>query len=114
MRISDWSSDVCSSDLRPRHALNRQHLFGERPIVRAGIDPRHAAGQHLALHPAAGRIVKMGEQPAVAVDPLAAVGRSEERSVGNACVSKCSTRWSPYHSKKKKQLNNVIINIDII
>src|SRR3546814_12130811 len=27
--------------------------------------------------------------------------RSEERRVGNACVSTCSSRWSPYHSKQK-------------
>src|SRR3546814_1283894 len=28
-------------------------------------------------------------------------GRSEERRVGKECVSTCSSRWSPYHSKKK-------------
>src|SRR3546814_13333666 len=35
---------------------------------------------------------------------LNAVERSEERSVGKECVSKCRSRWSPDHSKKKKQL----------
>src|SRR3546814_18265782 len=29
-------------------------------------------------------------------------GRSEERRVGKECVSTCRSRWSPYHSKKKK------------
>src|SRR3546814_15076039 len=29
-------------------------------------------------------------------------GRSEERRVGKECVSPCRSRWSPYHSKKKK------------
>src|SRR3546814_12739119 len=32
-------------------------------------------------------------------------GRSEERRVGNECVSTCRSRWSPYHTKKKKQTN---------
>src|SRR3546814_16007216 len=31
--------------------------------------------------------------------------RSEERRVGKECVSTCRSRWSPYHSKKKKQHN---------
>src|SRR3546814_11407011 len=30
-------------------------------------------------------------------------GRSEERRVGKECVSTCRSRWSPYHSKKKKK-----------
>src|SRR3546814_11610242 len=33
---------------------------------------------------------------------LAMIARSEERRVGKACVSKCRSRWSPYHYKKKK------------
>src|SRR3546814_11187364 len=32
-----------------------------------------------------------------------AAGRSEERRVGKECVSKCRSRWSRYHYKKKKQ-----------
>src|SRR3546814_14516992 len=37
---------------------------------------------------------------------LIAMLRSEERRVGKECVSTCSSRWSPYHSKKKK--SNII------
>src|SRR3546814_12706661 len=33
-------------------------------------------------------------------------GRSEERRVGKECVSTCRSRWSPYHYKKKKKINN--------
>src|SRR3546814_2340411 len=33
--------------------------------------------------------------------------RSEERRVGKECVSTCRSRWSPYHSKKKKKQNNM-------
>src|SRR3546814_18603162 len=29
--------------------------------------------------------------------------RSEERRVGKECVSKCRSRWSPYHKKKNKK-----------
>src|SRR3546814_14561061 len=32
--------------------------------------------------------------------------RSEERRVGKECVSTCRSRWSPYHSKKKKKRKN--------
>src|SRR3546814_11039108 len=31
--------------------------------------------------------------------------RSEERRVGKECVSKCRSRWSPYHRKKKNEKN---------
>src|SRR3546814_16238521 len=37
----------------------------------------------------------------------AAKRRSEERSVGKACVSTCRSRWSPYNEKKKKHRYNV-------
>src|SRR3546814_20358663 len=36
--------------------------------------------------------------------------RSEERRVGKGCVSKCRSRWSPYHSKKKnKNIKNTLV-----
>src|SRR3546814_5414843 len=71
MRISDWSSDVCSSDLL--HAV-LQFLPVDDVVAAAapGIEqPRR--------HPRAGR------------------WRSEERRVGKECVSTCRSRWSPYH-----------------
>src|SRR3546814_4683552 len=81
MRISDWSSDVCSSDLRllgrggVRHfaALDRQ----SDPLrPRPGRRPACRAGQRLRwiYH-----------------------HRSEERRVGKECVSTCRSRWSTYH-----------------
>src|SRR3546814_12215416 len=97
MRISDWSSDVCSSD-----------LVGQ---VRVDF---HAAKMRAPLHgfQVAGAIfISARPQNAVAVI-LAAVGlclligvgeiglqilRSEERRVGKECVSTCRSRWSPYH-----------------
>src|SRR3546814_15369101 len=44
--------------------------------------------------------------PGKAVELLAPVFRSEERRVGKECVSTCSSRWSPYHSKKKNRTRN--------
>src|SRR3546814_15767029 len=41
-----------------------------------------------------------------------AAGRSDERRVGNACVSTCRSRWSPYH--KQKQLIHLVSYCDYI
>src|SRR3546814_3092525 len=75
MRISDWSSDVCSSDLDPPahcHAPRRQHFFLDIALVRLAVD------------------VGGGEDDVRNI-------RSEERRVGKECVSTCRSRWSPYH-----------------
>src|SRR3546814_18852993 len=97
MRISDWSSDVCSSDLpfnellRPRQRwlrafrLPRAHL--ERPTPDSGLEDRAAATSTLG---ALGRVTvpaKSGNVRNI---------RSEERRVGNECVSTCRSWWSPY------------------
>src|SRR3546814_4140911 len=86
MRISDWSSDVCSSDLPdsghfPRlpvpdwspshgHPQQEQPALAERALLRSLR--QEGAGGGVAL-------------------------RSEERRVGKECVSTCRSRWSPYH-----------------
>src|SRR3546814_4647076 len=78
MRISDWSSDVCSSDLcwiLPRHLPARIRRHGEGPQTSSPDRLRGFNRNRLAL-------------PA---------GRSEERRVGKECVSTCRSRWSPYH-----------------
>src|SRR3546814_5597825 len=75
MRISDWSSDVCSSDL---HRLHRaRHLEG---VIDAA--PCRCADRLRGAF-------------------LCGI-RSEERRVGKECVSTCRSRWSPYHYNKKK------------
>src|SRR3546814_6799475 len=73
MRISDWSSDVCSSD-----------LVGLSRIGLRLLD----AGQCLVDH-------GMGDGWAQVAFVVAQ--RSEERRVGKECVSTCRSRWSPYH-----------------
>src|SRR3546814_5271225 len=82
MRISDWSSDVCSFRSRRTSAAVdvRRQRAAEAVVVGAGL--------LLADRPPArvGRVPgEPGEQ------------RSEERRVGKECVSTCRSRWSPYH-----------------
>src|SRR3546814_1984841 len=80
-RISDWSSDVCSSDLHVGHAIHLDQAitcrkvyarlpFFRRTLVAHGLYAQFARSFHL---------------------------RSEERRVGKECVSTCRSRWSPYH-----------------
>src|SRR3546814_8791503 len=75
MRISDWSSDVCSSDLRGHPAAMRG---SQRPGGRDRRSPLHRR------QPRRSRFA--WDHP-----------RSEERRVGKECVSTCRSRWSPYH-----------------
>src|SRR3546814_18034217 len=85
MRISDWSSDVCSSDLRD---------------CRRGLQGLHA-GAHPSL-PAVELAGWTGQFRSPSVFPSSNWSRrSEERRVGKECVSTCRSRWSPYHYKKK-------------
>src|SRR3546814_10554366 len=67
MRISDWSSDVCSSD---RYVDTIVSQFDQRYNYFQGNQWYAGAG---------------------------ALGSSEERRVGQECVSTCRSRWSPYH-----------------
>src|SRR3546814_17439431 len=102
MRISDWSSDVCSSDLLGIHrgVVHQQHL------VVADVDQLRILRMHRANRQEAilGELVVGNEVAAVGFAGFAhrgeAVARSEERRVGKECVSTCRSRWSPYHSKK--------------
>src|SRR3546814_9706051 len=88
MRISDWSSDVCSSDLgRPRSAKSL-HTARNRTRI-GGIRTNRAAAARRARTTTI--VVREGSRPAAAEE------RSEERRVGKECVSTCRSRWSPYH-----------------
>src|SRR3546814_20438915 len=100
MRISDWSSDVCSSDLRiernERPAAARQPdeplLALDLPFGRDDLGDRTDHGQAArALEPRRGRVADTHLRK-----------RSEERRVGKECVSTCRSWWAPYHYKKKQ------------
>src|SRR3546814_15405840 len=103
MRISDWSSDVCSSDLLRRPCQIR--IAERRPThPPVSLSPQTPAGvdQHLipqpVLHPG-----PRAESVFFGNDPPREERRtsSAERRVGKECVSTCRYRWSPYHEKKK-------------
>src|SRR3546814_15150519 len=83
MRISDWSSDVCSSDL-------------PGPARSCGSTATHGLG---SLHRGPTRRTCCAP-PSTS---CASRARSEERRVGKECVSTCRSRWSPYHYKKQSQ-----------
>src|SRR3546814_14854100 len=86
MRISDWSSDVCSSDLRYRQGDHNAAagLSGEHRV--------HRVEQHGMAQP--GRDTAAGERRP------RKLARSEESRVGKECVSTCRSRWLPYTYKK--------------
>src|SRR3546814_16463891 len=116
MRISDWSSDVCSSDLVRRHmeermALGRigmaaldqppdhgDHLVNVRGGARRDIGRRDAKRRHVV--PIMLLIARRHDRD---VDALGGGGgvyflvhRSEERRFGKGCVRPCGSQWSPY------------------
>src|SRR3546814_4519542 len=87
MRISDWSSDVCSSDLR-LYRLCGLTLNLEDRVIR-GPHSRDSPRQDQI----AGAAIERGDFDRSPYD----LNRSEERRVGKECVSTCRSRRSPYH-----------------
>src|SRR3546814_9805112 len=113
MRISDWSSDVCSSDLFTAgtvmtfQATEPNELFSQELRLASPTEGpiNYVVGAYYLWN-------KWGvDQILDAVDPWPRTGsirhfyeqtvksysRSEERRVGKECVSTCRSRWSPYH-----------------
>src|SRR3546814_14255795 len=98
MRISDWSSDVCSSDLQGDRVGDLRLQSGiallervddERRIVERGVRDRRA----LLLR----RRIEFDDVGRANVARTRATERSEERRVGKECGSTCRSRWSLYH-----------------
>src|SRR3546814_12866764 len=96
MRISDWSSDVCSSDLAYR--VIRDALRSTRKV---GIGQLVLRGREsiVALKPCGDGL--MMETLRFADEVRNAAPRSEERRVGKECGSTVRSGWSQSHSKKK-------------
>src|SRR3546814_19793651 len=121
MRISDWSSDVCSSDLDAGVPVAAESQVLERRVLESGCRcgcgdnadarsverggmaveqfeiPEHDAVEVCAGHVdpervRVGRLSEPGARLAVADD----LPRSEGRRVGDECVRTCSTRWARY------------------
>src|SRR3546814_9499213 len=92
LRISDWSSDVCSSDLvRGVARRRRAHLAHAR---RRRADPGGDVSG--GIDAATRRAIRRGGASR-GVMPQRVSCRSEERRVGKECVSTCRYRWWPYH-----------------
>src|SRR3546814_2431148 len=84
MRISDWSSDVCSSDLGGLH----QNRFRMHEVGQSWRKP-------MLLYPLSTGMTAPVIHPALS-EARNATSRSEERRVGKECVSTCRSRWAPY------------------
>src|SRR3546814_14881244 len=107
MRISDWSSDVCSSDLvRCSVESTGGSVFNVNTIKAGeldlgvvqsdvGFNAYNGAGQFKD----AGAYKKLRSVFSIHPEPFTYVvrKRSEERRVGKECVSTCRSRWSPSH-----------------
>src|SRR3546814_11350628 len=103
MRISDWSSDVCSSDLIGVKQIKRRAVARLNAVKGLGL--RHDLRQLLniaAMQGAAGhhdfetvvvRWVVAARNRHARTGVLGVCGRSEERRVGKECVSPCNSRW---------------------
>src|SRR3546814_14492123 len=100
MRISDWSSDVCSSDLLAGEQAGAAVVLLELDAAledraqRRGVEPVEVEEM-----PRARRVLECHHAApcAAAFGQAAATARSEERRVGKECVSTCRYRWAPYH-----------------
>src|SRR3546814_19429877 len=107
MRISDWSSDVCSADLtrKARTVADRlRHLPGviEAEASAAGTVRVEFSRSETTEADISKALADIGVQhrPAPGMPEAVAAKphrRSEERRVGKECVSTCRSRWSPYH-----------------
>src|SRR3546814_14494859 len=103
MRISDWSSDVCSSDLAPEEREGRPRRFDNPP--RSGHDAERYADENGETETDQHTLERRGNtlQECAFVAQAWKTGddfdrtRSEERRVGKECVSTGRSRWSPYH-----------------
>src|SRR3546814_9909784 len=97
LRISDWSSDVCSSDLEIELELAAVSEFLDTPAGNVRI----SASEHAANNILWPKLVKvLPRYPDIKVEITVDYARSEERRVWKECVSKCRSRWSPDHSKQ--------------
>src|SRR3546814_6605201 len=94
MRISDWSSDVCSSDL--------ECVQNSVSIAMATVSHSHVSHTRAATENATDANWSIASDPTRRMpsgDSRRSTSRkrSEERRVGKECVSTCRSRWSPYH-----------------
>src|SRR3546814_13023497 len=111
MRISDWSSDVCSSDLNfvgtggfgPWMTTPDEVADLAKVTVEARLNGQVMQSATVAdmifdiptLIAYASTFTELVPGDVIATGTPGGVGRSEERRVGKACVGTCRTSWSP-------------------
>src|SRR3546814_19667881 len=101
MRISDWSSDVCSSDLFGAR-FHRWTDLGEQVAIRRGVwKPKTTLLPHASVQSVDLKTDFLLRPLGLATLVFGVPGRSEERRVGKECVSTCRSWWSTLHLKKK-------------
>src|SRR3546814_20210397 len=112
MRISDWSSDVCSSDLVYVYGSFLQSKMHQNGVVCSDCHNPHSLKLKLPgnatctqCHRASVFDTSAPSHHKPGSDGAPCVNRSEERRVGQECVSTCRYRRSPYHSKKNHNDN---------
>src|SRR3546814_4199287 len=91
MRISDWSSDVCSSDLSCTAGTERRRWYA------ALKSPDFSPPEFQIVPQFETGIFVIASRITVKQSGSGTRSRSEERRVGKECVSTCRSRWSPYH-----------------
>src|SRR3546814_10433253 len=102
MLISDWSSDVCSSDLelelppgvvfyRQRSDYRHRAVAGDPPVVQEVF--RIAEQSNLNQKEQTMYRTSLQDQ----LDYQESIRTAKKRRVGKECVSTCRSRWSPYH-----------------
>src|SRR3546814_12477489 len=107
VRISDWSSDVCSSDLTFRDPDGLWARVRIEDVATPAAFARDPDRVHAFYNHRREALVAEHVAPNAAHLALARL-RSEERRVGKECVSTCRSRWSPYHFKKNTHKRNTV------
>src|SRR3546814_2427246 len=97
MRISDWSSDVCSSDLKVLTSQALPQLPGQPAVYRSLVGLLNTAQAGSTLDIDSPQPLRIGTLLSAQVQDAQTLKfvRSEERRVGKECVGKCRSRWSP-------------------
>src|SRR3546814_12829291 len=105
MRISDWSSDVCSSDL---HIVFKEvvemilHRIFDKPRGFWTGEPVLGLALELRVADKDRQHHLRAREDVLGLYAVRLLLRSEERRVGQEGVSTCRSRWSPHHKKKTK------------
>src|SRR3546814_18380387 len=104
MRISDWSSDVCSSDLFSNLFFEMLPQETNRKFLLFALDATSIPRIHARTLDDRGYVHKANQIGIpVTIGLEASVLRSEERRVGEECVGTCRSWWSAYNEQKKKK-----------